>query len=140
MALSAMVAGGGMGSAGQPAAVPGYTIPHGSLEQVASTAIPAALRVVEQIARPLTGVETLMGSPAMAQGIAAEAVDELFAEQRPDTGAVMQNSVGAANSLNWGNMSEEQLRAMQNEIVEALRARGKLSEAGKCVVSNAGRH
>ena len=112
-----------------------YSFNHGSSEPgggASTTArLPATLRYIEQLTRPLTVTDAL-NSPAVAHGIAAEQFEE--EEEHADT----HNSVGNSKLPELGNMNGEQLRIMHDKIIKALRDRGELSAPQKCVDVNAG--
>ena len=115
------------------AAVPGYNILHGSAEQVqrsAATTLPASLRIVEEITRPLTVVEAVMGSPAMAYGMAADKASEAFGDEEEEHIEETQNSAGDLTDGHLGSMDVAELKSMQAKISAALRARGELSAGG----------
>ena len=61
-----------------------------------------------------------------------------FKETEPEEHTAEHNQVGALESPNLEKMSEGQLRAMHDEIIHALRARGHLSAPTTCVDTNAG--
>ena len=116
-AMATMIGGSDVPNAqsGTSAAMSGYKIQHSSLERVQGDStpksLPAALKLIEQITRPMTAVEAVMGSPAMAYGVAAETAEEAFTED-----ADKSNSEGGSNTINLGDMDFQQLRAMHNQI------------------------
>ena len=103
-----------------------YDLLHGRSERGGdgSTALPAALRMVEALTRPITAAEAL-NSPAVAHGLAAEQFEDEEDEQTHDE--VKRNSGGNLRAVDIGGMDSEYLKSMHSKIVDTLVARGEAS-------------
>ena len=105
--------------------------PHGSLERTERSTegkIPAILRLVEQVAAPLVesivatdAISALMQSPA--RKLQAEEVED---EEHTinSTDADCANHIGRDDGPNVGDMNDDKLKQLQDEVSAALRARG----------------